>query len=124
MPGLVNDHAQSETDEDPDDLAHFLPLLLRDEPPRNFVRSAASPVRTHPAAVATKKQRIDPVEAIMDTRVVLAGCPLAKSAREAASFGAATYPTATPQARASNEAMEVAFDRVGAALGAFRDAQN
>jgi len=34
------------------------------------------------------------------------------------------YPTATPQARASNEAMEAAFDVVGAALGAFLDALN
>jgi hypothetical protein len=34
------------------------------------------------------------------------------------------YPTATPQARASNEAMEASFEVVGAALGAFRDALN
>jgi hypothetical protein len=34
------------------------------------------------------------------------------------------YPTATPQARASNEAMEAALEVVGVALGAFRDALN
>jgi hypothetical protein len=34
------------------------------------------------------------------------------------------YPTATPQARASNEAMEAAFEVVGAALGAFINALN
>ena len=60
----------------------------------------------------------------MDTRVVLAGLPLTASARDMASCGAATYPTATPQARASSEAMEAAFDVVGAALCAFLDALN
>jgi len=60
----------------------------------------------------------------MDTRVVLAGSPLTTRARDAASCGAATYPTATPQAQTSSAAMEAAFDVVGAALGAFLDALN
>ena len=60
----------------------------------------------------------------MDTRVALAGSPLTASARDVALCGAAMYPTATPQARASNEAMEAAFEVVGAALGAFINALN
>jgi hypothetical protein len=58
----------------------------------------------------------------MDTRVVLAGLPT--NAGDAASCAAATYPTATSQAPASSEAMEAAFEVVGAALGAFLDALN
>jgi hypothetical protein len=49
-----------------------------------------------------------------------------KAARTSSKSGgvlASQYPTATPQARASNEAIEAAFEVVGAALGAFRDAE-
>jgi hypothetical protein len=60
----------------------------------------------------------------MDTRVVLAGSSLTAGARDMASCGATVRPTATPQAQASSEAMEAAFDIVGAALGAFLDALN
>jgi hypothetical protein len=88
------------------------------------VRFAGPAVRTRPADHATNRWRIGTAEAIMDTRVVLAGSSLTTSARQAASYGAAAYPTATPQARVSRAAMEAAFERVGAAIGAFRLALN
>jgi hypothetical protein len=60
----------------------------------------------------------------MDTRVVLAGSPSTASTRDAAWCAPASRPTATARAQASRKAMEVAFDRVGAAIGAFRLALN